>query len=412
MSNVFRIIDENQGIKDTIPSKDYVDIRFKALSDALLAHERNIDNPHTSDATTLITTGGTLDSDKLLTLNFSAAKLNSVMASSVIQDSSHRMLTDTQIESFKAKVTSFEVDNAIENLKDQLKTLFNKMYGDLLNSPNIVNEIHKLSEFIAGNSELSHLISLTVIEDKLKNHIESNRHLTGNDRKALNVLLHFINEGIFEKIDTIGEYADKANEAENTKTINGYSDNDIRKTHFGIIFAPRTVTSVGTEGDVMLPTKTDLSEYFKDNPIYNINEVCMFKSGTYIIKNINTTRKDNDGTNIIQGSGDNTRFLIDTLNCANNIFRDLCIEPYSSNIKQMEIIGKNNLKFLNIKFKDVKFIFKEAFNITFRDCFFDNCDFSFSNTSGYIRIIDNYFKDCYIPKYLSKNTIIVNNFQA
>ena len=207
MSVIYKIKDPENNKDMLLVSKEYVDSQFKALKDALINHERNIDNAHTKSSGTS-ESAANLDNIEFKDIDFeSIVEDTSINASKVKTDSTHRFLTDSQIISLKDKPSDYEVDNAIAKAKEDIKRQYMNLYTKFLNIPDGARKLREIANIISSDNNLSNLINLLndkISVDELQDHeADSSKHINNNDRKALNVLLNLINTGLISTVESL-----------------------------------------------------------------------------------------------------------------------------------------------------------------------------------------------------------------
>ena len=374
MSKIYRIIDSENGEVELLVSKEYVDLRIQALKNAILSHEQNIVTAHTNSSSTLVETAGLLDKEEIVDIDLNIG-VPEVTLESLEQDSQHRLLTDTQIEAFKNKATTFEVETAIEDVKNELKSSFNDQYINLLNLPGAVDKLKEIAEVIQSSDTLSTLLSALderVTEDELSEHAANHRHLTNNDRKALNILLNLINDGFIEKIKDIGKFAEKSEQSISAESLDGY-------------------------------TVTDLLSCHHENKILGTS----YNNGLYDDTGVNLLF--NTATQDGRGAGDATRLYPGANIDFNNVtIENLCIEKVINDIT-VEI--HNYVKLIDMTFRDCHIVFDDSVKLMIDRCTFDRCTFEFGTACSNMMIVNSYFRGGPLPKYLSRTSVINGNLE-
>lgn len=420
MSKVYKIIDPEIG-EDLLASKEYVDLRVQALKTALLTHEQNTESAHKDSTNTVIDNAGLLDKEEVVGL-----ELHPQMPKSIIehieQDAQHRFLTDTQIKAFKDKASTFEVGLAIEDAKNELKSSFNDQYINLLNLPNAINKLKEIAVLIKSSDVLNSLFDMLdnrITQEELEEHIASCRHLNNNDRKALNMLLEYINNGYAEKIKDIGKEAEHAVVSDTAKTLGGYSLEKIKTCHLDMnIYGSTSSNNLYDNASVNFMLDNDsldgqetIKKIFCDGDLKRQYGVVSFKPGEYIInKNkMDLHRKYGEQELLIRGSGNSTVFSTEIgIDFNNVIIENLAITPQANNTT-IEIY--NDVKLIDTTFRDCNIIFKSSQRIIINRCLFYHCTFKFEDGCSTMIITNSFFEAGRLPKYLSRTNIITNNLE-
>lgn len=410
----YNIVYRANGIVVKLASKDYVDLRIQALKNALISHEQNISTAHTENSVTLIDNAGLLDKEESVELLPNEFQINNLSADNIEQDSSHRFLSDTQIQTFKNKPSVFDMQNAIEDAKSELKSTFNDLYIKLLNMPDAVDKLKLVAKFIESSDIMKTLleeIGSRVTEEELNDHEKNNKHLTNNDRKALNLLLDYINNGFMQKIPDIGNHAKYANEAGNAAELNGYYASDLKKCHLEkLIYGLDSYDSITGVNELIDPDSFNGGNFLDELFYKNIKKeygIIGFKSGYYRIRSIIDLDRDSTLPElIIRGVGNSTKISTYKAGFNNVSLEDLSIEGNSDNAA-IEI--HSNIKFKNVTFKNCHFTFKESDMVLINGCTFDNCAFKFESNCSRMIITNNFFNNGALPIYLSSSCSISNN---
>ena len=420
MSKIYRIIDSENGEVELLVSKEYVDLRIQALKNAILSHEQNIVTAHTNSSSTLVETAGLLDKEEIVDIDLNIG-VPEVTLESLEQDSQHRLLTDTQIEAFKNKATTFEVETAIEDVKNELKSSFNDQYINLLNLPGAVDKLKEIAEVIQSSDTLSALLSALderVTEDELSEHTSSHSHLTNNDRKALNILLNLINDGFIEKIKDIGKFAEKSEQSISAESLDGYTVTDLLSCHhenkiLGTSYNNGLYDDTGV--NLLFNTATQdgkdaIKEAFCNGWLKSEVGVITLRSGDYVINGtINLHRDEQLSQLIIRGAGDATRLYPGANIDFNNVtIENLCIEKVINDIT-VEI--HNYVKLIDMTFRDCHIVFDDSVKLMIDRCTFDRCTFEFGTACSNMMIVNSYFRGGPLPKYLSRTSVINGNLE-
>lgn len=371
MSTIYKYKTPDSAKDDLLVSKEYVDLRLKRLEDAI-------------NNTTSRSIPPVLDNVSINDLDLSST---TVKASAVVQDPGNRMVSDTQLASFKSRPTSGEVDLKLKTVEADVKKYVDEIYNRLLNMPNAVERLKKISQLISSDDTLNQFFQAldnTISEADFDRHIKSSAHINNNERKALNILLDLINDGTVDRLT-------KAKSKIETLT------ND--------------VNAVSSQANNKFEDKIYTPENYPADFNMTKNEgVISFKSGKYIF---DTPMIANTALPlIINGSGMNTtKFIIDTDNILNNCtIRDLSFEQ-SMDLKELaeiKICGDTVLD--GVALTGCKIVITGD-NVIIERCRFDNCAFSFSQYSNNILITHNRFTRTKMPMFMSQSVIINDNFR-
>ena len=276
-------------------------------------------------------------------------------------DKLHRFVTDEQIKEYNSKISTKDLEDALENLKKTLENDFNKKYDNIYNTPEIYKSIKKLSALCDTDKNILNLlldIRNTNIADELNDHINSGIHIKQSDRDALDNLKFVIGNSY---ADWNADEADinyiknkpKALKADggNADTVGGYSADQLM---------------CGSKSDTVIigcNNKIDCDYYIEDTtediayiiqPIINNMKKggsILFREGNY---NISTLNIFNDYIRI-RGVGMATKLNVNsfkitasqfTLNSCNLFVDLLSIKGINILIKYNRITntGSNNIK--------------------------------------------------------------------
>ena len=349
----------------------------------------------------ILSSAGLNPNDKCLGVYFPAMKVKpevkeldltkkEINVNNIEQDSSHRMLTDAQILLFKNKPTLEEVDDRIKSVAEELKTIIEKMFTDVLNLPQALSNLQQIAELFA-KSPLNTEDGIKRILEKfaelkcdLQEHIESGRHVNNSERKALNLTIDLVNSGMLDK--ACSGSVPHAEVADNAKSLNGVSVEDIRGRHLEeVIYGIQPYDS--TKVDVLFDKSSILDTKF-NSTIPTIG-IIGFKPGTYDSFDTFNIKSENDI--IVNGSGQNSTIIIaNNIVTRNNQIRDCCFRGTTENPCKFDIL--NNTMFDNCKFINCEVNINADNNVKFINCvFISTRKFEISKTSGNIIITNNIF---------------------
>lgn len=371
MSVVYKYRSPEADKEGLLVSKEYVDLRLKRLEDAI--------NNTTSRSIPPI-----LDNVAVSDLDLSNT---AIKASAIVQDSGNRLVTDTQLSSLKSRPTSNEIDSKIQGLESEIKKYVDMIYNRLLNMPNAVERLKKISQMLSSDDNLNQFFQAldnTISEVDFDKHLKSSAHINNNERKALNILLDLINNGTVDRL------------VKAKTKIEALSDD---------------VGAVSVQANTKFEDKIYTPEnYPADFNVRKNNGVIAFKAGKYIFDLpiiLNPTLPL-----IVNGSGkDTTKFIIGTENAvANTTIRDLSFEQ-SMDLKDLaEINLCGNVVVDGVSFSGCKIVITGD-GVIIERCKFDNCSFSFSQYSNNILITHNWFTRSKMPIFMSQTVVINENFR-
>ena len=128
MSDIYKIINPETGEEQLLVSKEYVDLRIRALKDAFSSHIKNIDNAHSDINDDTVKSAALLDNAEFRDLVFKEENRD-IPAENILTDAEHRFITQTQLDTFKSKPTAHEVETLVNNYYNSIKNTFNEMYA-------------------------------------------------------------------------------------------------------------------------------------------------------------------------------------------------------------------------------------------------------------------------------------------
>lgn len=400
MSKIYKYINEN-GEEQLYVSKEYVDVRIKALREAIISHIKNIDSAHIDHSAYIDVPFDNVSVEKAAISNEVKVK-----AKDVEEDSTHRFTTDEDIKKFRSKPTLFEVQRMIDDAENNLQAVFNDQYIRILNIPGAVDKLIEVAELIKSNANLDKLVD--TMENKLSKkdlmaHIKSSIHLTEDDRNALNIILEKFNDGTLQTLGDNAKYADIARASNNSSAIEGL---DLRSLHK--CKAEELVIGLGNKynGRVLDVVMNDPNKEFELLDLNYISGAVCFKTAEYNIDNFNIDRKNNDIDLIIYGCGSGTMFNIYNMNLNGRVIMRDC------KVRNGIINVKTNNTFENIIFENCDIKLSGCNFVTFSKCSFTNCSFKFEVGCSYLRFVDNYISGNKMPKYINNNCTFRDNIQV
>jgi len=416
MSVIYKIKNPEDSKDILLVSKDYVDSQFKALKDALINHERNIDNAHTKNSGTS-ESAANLDNTEFHDLNIeSIVEQTEILASKIKTDSTHRFLTDSQIISLRDKPSDHEVDNAISKAKEDIKRQYMNLYTKFLNIPDGAKKLREIANIISSDNNLSNLVGLLndkISVDELEDHEnDASKHINNNDRKALNVLLNLINTGLINTVENLN--AGVINTSMNSHALDNKSYEQVRDK--SIYTKTIGIFSSGydeTRADVMLPAGQWLSKEFFDLGLYKQTGKVAFLPGLYDIPEMNIYVFNDTPGVIIEGSGESTEFLLNRGSLNNITIRDMLFKGKDSGLGVVTIFLGSKVVLENMTLRNITFEMESSERCIIRNCILDHCTFRLKAGSCYNNIFMNNIVDDYsvIPKYNGGGNQYINNIK-
>ena len=417
MSVIYKIKDPENNKDMLLVSKEYVDSQFKALKDALINHERNIDNAHTKSSGTS-ESAANLDNIEFKDIDFeSIVEDTSINASKVKTDSTHRFLTDSQIISLKDKPSDYEVDNAIAKAKEDIKRQYMNLYTKFLNIPDGARKLREIANIISSDNNLSNLINLLndkISVDELQDHeADSSKHINNNDRKALNVLLNLINTGLISTVESLntGLIQNSTNSYKlDNRSYDEVRDRSIYKHIIGIYSSGYE----DTRADIILPAGQTLISEFADLELYTISGKVAFLPGTYNLQDISIDVPTRKPSLIIEGSGNATEFIISRGSINNTTIRDLTLTGENDNLKIGDLQLGNNVVLENLTLRNMRIQLDASENCIIRNCKLDHCVINLKAGKCYNNFFINNILDgvSSIPKFNGGGNQYINNINA
>ena len=395
MGTIYRVKNPETGEYQELVSKDYVDIEIKRIKDAL-----NINLPPA------------LSKDEVVDL--AIADSSEVKASDIQQDASHRMVSESQLELFRRKPNMHEVEDRVAKAKKSLESKIDENYYKLLNMPNAVERLQRLSMILQNDDVLKNLFEIldtTVTEQEMEEHRNSNRHLSSIDRKSLILLQTIIDKGFVEKLEALtkdGAHVAYADTAHNVEYIGNYPSEDVFKMK-----SPDTIV-VGhsdycTEKECHVFVKH--SKDFLDADWLKVNKHIgrvRFSNGSFRFNTFTYALEGNE-SGIVEGCGKyNTVISFNDMVTNSISYSDLTLSSSKDEPSSAKLLTTYST-FRNVIFKNC--VIDPETMVLFDKCIFVNCEFKFSRLSTHIIITHNHFIDCNIPTFMSKTVIIKDNFQ-
>ena len=340
--------------------------------------------------------------------------IDSISAENIDTNSKHQFISDAQLSLLKDKPSMHEVQTLIMDLRNEFKSNVNNSYNRLANSPNIIKKLRDIASIIENNNNLDSIF--TALSDKvnatdLEQHINSAYHLTNNDRKALNLLLKFINKGCADwnateddpnyirnkpaslpanggNADTVGGYkVDKLINHQLEKYVYGVEGNDYQSNMVDALFKKNEKV----DGIISALSSSQMGSYAFKNGEYQFDN---FSLDTYYPAERHIT---------IKGANHDTIFN------ANSVLVNGRVTIEDLTFTNANVTIKSFCTFDNVRFKNCTVIIDSSTQTDIRNCIFDDCIVTFRGILSNTMITGCRFINSGYPMYVSSNNIITNN---
>ena len=420
---IYNIPEKEDELNNKLPSVSYLLDLIKILEDELIKHE-NSTTAHTEYdseegpryTSKIDYTAESAESEDLPI----SVEFPEIHAEDIITDANHQFITNNDLAIFRDKPSTHEMNTAIMDVRNELKTSLSVYFNNLLNTTESVNKLKDIFTMIATDEVSSAIMDVLANKISLQDfreHTDSSMHLTDKDRKSLNSLDSFINKGCADwnaKPDEPNYIRNKPTALPafggDAETVMGYSIQDLYNTQLedyivGIIENDEDDIDGTT---INLNNNTDKSvEWFFSVIKEDTEGVYSFKKGIYPVERIDLDyglKADTYGDIMILGSGPkNTVFDVRNMRLASNTtFRDcgfICTAVCISELATFD----------NVEFTNCEIVFETTRLSTFRNCTFNACVFRFVGTCNNNVIVNNRFKSTIVPQYYGGNNLIANN---
>ncbi len=407
MSNIYKFTDPKTGEDKYLVSKEYVDLRFKALKEALSGHIKNVDTAHI-DHTAQVENSTVLDKVQVFSLD-DVINSDTTSAENVVQDTNHRFVSDSTLRKLNSKPSVHEMNVAINDAKNDLQAVLNDQYVKLLNLKDALPKLREVAELVRDDINLSKLISALydkVSKADLDEHSKSYLHITEKEREALIILLQKYDDGTLESLGNHSSNSDSADFAMDSMRLDGL---DLKSVHK----AKAEEAIIGLDGDYKEGEMDATFSPSTSNDIlkllYVSRGIFRFKPGVYSIAEWKLVRPLNYDDLIIAGCGDGTVFSIDTAEFGRIVFENC---KFYKEASKSVITVSSHMRFKDVTFVNCDIRLNNSSFVTFKDCYFKDCNISFTGVCSYLKICDNYFDNSPLPKYITKNSVFSNNIEV
>lgn len=336
-----------------------------------------------------------------------------VDANHVQTDNAHQFVTKALLEILKDKPSYFELNKSITELKKEISLQLDDYYIRLVNTPIAMSKLKDISNMLQKDDVLSgfmDVLSSKVNMDQLQDHEQSKFHLDNNDRKALNLLLEFIKDGVVDwnaEPNSPNYIHNKPNslpaDGGNADTVQNNGACDIARREHDLIVGLGDGKYYKKETcDLCLTSEKDSAKKIMD-AIRNINYgvSVLFKRGAYQMEEMIIDDKTTECT-CISGSNQYAILELDTLKMTNITMRDIIIK---NTIVQIN----SDCKLDTVTFKGCNILFYESHNCDVMRCKFENCRISTIGSFTGNMICMNRFETCTYFKYLGKGNVFYAN---
>lgn len=401
MSKVYTV---NDGIKasDQLPSIEYINELVKMIEDKFANTEtENCGFPSIKIKTEELPVG--------------IKEQGTVLAKDIKLDSQHKFVNNALLSAISYKASKFDVDRAIDNTKNDLKSYMDEIYTRIINTPNVINKLRDISVILNEDKELAGL--LNALADKLNiedfnEHIVSTTHMNNNDRKALNVLIKCLTDGFADWNAEDGAINYIKNKPEslpanggNADTVANHSIKDlINKDDYDIV--------IGTSTEKYSKDSCDI--YAKDCVIdpYELEEalesmkgsgIILFKRGYYCLEHagLNIVCKSHRIFNGVDSRLSWIHTDRDT-HIDNATFKNIGFD-------RTKIYINSNCDIKDVRFSNCEIILNKSEGCNITDCIFDNCTFKIEGNMINNIIKFNRFIKTRPIQYIGGNNIISEN---
>ena len=361
--------------------KQYVDSRFKRIEDSI----NNCANGKDIDQIKLLEDNITVEeisakTKKLLAKDDTREKIN---PQDILEDSTHRFMTDVEKEEIKEKMISkTELEVMERDITNNLKISMNQVVDNIINNKGATSAINKLSKEIAKNKSIVDLFKNLVDEEELKEHLKDSSHITEEDRVALNLLLKFINNGFADWKAKKGEANYIKNKPSalpakggNANTVGGYKPEELINKQVA-----KCIIGINNSNGY---TKNDVNVYLDKDTVNTLSDCLCANSLTHIREGYYKVDKFNMPVcSNISGVGISTQIDGCTVDISNN---SKLHDIYFTNSDI--IIDCNESEITDVVFKKCNITFKASRSII-KNCRFIDCAFNMNVLSNSI-IRDN-----------------------
>ena len=406
MAKIYSIKDKN-GVNVEIPSIELLNLLQKYIENALM----NITGNYSFNGFPSIP----IEKEDVMPVANIESDLV-IDANRIKTDNAHQFISKALLATFKNKPSSLEVEDIIVSLREEIDKKLDDYYIRLINTPNAMAKLKDISSVLQDDDILSGLmnaLSSKIDSDELQHHAKSKFHLNNNDRKALNLLLDFIKDGVVDwnaepnspnyihnKPDSLPANGGNADTLQNNRIC------DIARREYDII--------IGIENSIYYNKETcdfviDASNnkniediIKKSEKIYGGCSI-LFKRGVYSLSKIITNIGFYDRYTNITGVNELSILHADdviSINCTG--LKDLII---NNTLVQIH----TNCKLDNVIFKNCTIEFLDSQECDIKNCKFINCTIHARGKFTNNMVCLNRFITCNYIKYLGNDNTFFGN---
>lgn len=290
-------------------------------------------------------------------------------------DANHKFITDTELTIFKEKPSLQDMQEALEDLRNDINKEMQRYFINLLNNPNALQTLKNISLLLSEDDNLNSLMNAMknkVSDEKFNNHTTSHSHLTNNDRKALNLLLSFIKTGCADW-NASPEDPNYIRNKPNSLPANGGNADTVHNHNINELLNKQTY-------DIIYSSCNDnkADKQILDGEEINLSYISTaFKSGTYNLNSLilNESHVDGFKNSMINGC-DNILIYDSTIN--NITIADSKVKVFSGCTLQ-------NITFINCSIE----LASDMVYTSIDKCTFDRCDIKYNGSILYSFITHN-----------------------
>lgn len=402
MSKIYSINNqESEAYK--LPSVEYIDEVVKMLEDEIISAGVKINGIPSIKTTTV----------ELPVNN----KEEIVLAKDVKQDSQHRFVNNAILANMNQKITKVEVEQIVDNSKEDMKSYMEELYMRIVNTPSVINKLRDISTILNEDKIASGLLNTLAYKlniNDFNNHVGSSIHMDNNDRKALNILARCLVDGFSDWNAKDDAFNAIKNKPESLPANGGNADT----------VANHGIKELINRYDYDLVIGSSLEKYSKDScDIYaedciidpyvleealesmNGSGIILFKRGYYCFEHA--------GLNIVCTSH---RIFTGVDSRLSYIHTDKDTYIDNATFKNIgfdrtKLYIKSNCDIKNVRFANCEIILDKSEGCNITDCVFDNCKIKAEGSIMNNIIKDNRFIRTKQTTYIGGNNIIKDNIQ-
>lgn len=391
---------------DQIPSVKYVKDSMKSLSDELKDKISDFSGTINYPIASLDVIGKNSQDEQEGT-----PYSGKVKAEDVITDSSHKFVTQAQLDSFKDKPTMQELNMVFGSISEEIQQRVDAAYVNIMNTPNALQKLKDLAVLIRDNVDLYNIINLCsskVDKEVFDQHKESPIHMSSNDRGALNILLKLIREGFADWEAGPDDYNFIKNKPTSFKANGGDADT-LAGRDPEVYMTSRTEDCVigynPDDCDVVVNDDTnDISEAITSAPTSGIIYI---QSGKYKLESdikLKSEMENTQASYIITGSG--TPTIINANQHKVTLGKGSAIRNVL--ISNAEVEVTYNAELDNVYFLNCNVTFNACAKAKMQHCTFENSTFRYMGIIQNSMILFNRGNNV-LFNYVGGNNVVLGN---